>query len=58
MNSKVITNLSNYHCSDNGESSLKNGFYFAIPPENLIKTNILVPFGKICYFLTSDIKDK
>ena len=57
-NNEVITNLSNYRLSDNEASLLKNGLYFAIPPANLIKTNILVSFENICNFLTSNLKDK
>ena len=57
-NNEVITNLSNYRLSDNEASLLKNGLYFAIPPANLIKTNILVSFENICNCLTSNLKDK
>ena len=47
MDNRVITNLSNYRLSDNEASLLKNGLYFAIPPANLIKTNILVSLENI-----------
>ena len=57
-NNEVITDLSNYHLSDNEASLLKNGLYFAIPPANLIKTNILVSFENMCKFLTSNMKDQ
>ena len=57
-NNEVTTNLSNYRLSDNEASLLKNGLCFALPPANLIKTNILVSFEKICNFLTSNLKDK
>ena len=57
-NNEVITVLSNYHLSDNEASLLKNDLYFAIPPANLIKTNILVSFENMCKFLTSNMKDQ
>ena len=57
-NNEVITNLSNYYLSDNQASSLENGIYFAIPPENLIKTNILVSFENMRNSLTSNVKEK
>ena len=50
--------LLNYRLSDNEASLLKNGLYFAIPPANLMKANILIPFEKMCNFLTSNMKDK
>ena len=49
-NNEVITNLLNYRLSDNEANLLKNGLCFAIPPANLIKTNILVSFENICNF--------
>ena len=55
---EVIANFSNYRLSDNEASLLKNGLHFAIPPANLIKTNILVSFENICNLLTSNLKDK
>ena len=57
-NNEVIINLSNYRLSDNEVSLLKNSLYFAIPPANLIKTNILLSFENMCNFLTSNLKDK
>ena len=55
---RVITNLSNYHLPDNEACFLKNGLYFAIPPANLIRTNIFVSFENLCNFLTSNMKGK
>ena len=57
-NNEVLTNLSNYSLSVNEASLLKNGLYYAIPPANLIKANILVSFENMCNFLTSNMKDK
>ena len=57
-NNEVITNLSNYRLSDNEASLLKSGLYFAIPPANLIKMNILVSFENMCNILTSNLKDQ
>ena len=57
-NNEVITNLSNYRLSDNEASLLKSSLYFAIPPANLIKMNILVSFENMCNILTSNLKDQ
>ena len=52
----VITNLSKYNLSDEEKSLLKNGLQYAIPPRDVLRSDIFTSFEMLNTYLTSEIK--
>ena len=55
---KIITNLTQYHVSQDKTDLLKAGFYFSIQPDKIQKSKIFTNFEKIYQSFINNLKFK